>query len=118
LGALGLLLGTFGLAAVVLRNALERRREFALLQAVGFGRRAIAGVVLAENLWMLAAGIVLGTVTALVAILPALSVRGGSFSPRSLALLLGAVTAAGVLSSLAATRAVFRSRLLDALHSE
>ncbi|HET8646036.1 MAG TPA: FtsX-like permease family protein, partial [Vicinamibacteria bacterium] len=37
LGALGLLLGTVGLAAVLLRNAFERRRELALLQAVGFG---------------------------------------------------------------------------------
>ncbi len=118
LGTLGLLLGTLGLSAIVLRNALERRREFALLQAVGFSRRAIAGVVLAESLWMLAAGMVLGAAAAVVAILPALSSRGGSFSPGSLALLLGAVAVAGVLSSLAATRAVFRPGLLDALHSE
>ena len=33
LGALGLLLGTAGLAAVLLRNVLERRRELALLRA-------------------------------------------------------------------------------------
>ena len=38
LGALGLLLGTFGLGAVLVRNVLERRREVALLQAVGFER--------------------------------------------------------------------------------
>jgi hypothetical protein len=36
LGILGLALGTMGLAAVVLRNVLERRRELALLRAVGF----------------------------------------------------------------------------------
>ena len=38
LGGLGLLLGTIGLAAVLLRNVLERRRELALLGAVGYAR--------------------------------------------------------------------------------
>ena len=36
LGGLGLLLGTVGLATVLLRNVLERRRELALLAAVGY----------------------------------------------------------------------------------
>ena len=36
LGGLGLLLGTIGLAAVMFRNVLERRRELALLRAVGY----------------------------------------------------------------------------------
>ena len=39
LGGLGLLLGTVGVAAVLLRNVLERRRELALLGAVGYGPR-------------------------------------------------------------------------------
>jgi hypothetical protein len=41
LGGLGLLLGVLGLAVVMVRNVLERRGELALLQAVGFGRRAV-----------------------------------------------------------------------------
>ncbi len=43
LGALGLLLGTFGLAAVQMRSVLERRRELALMRATGFGRRKLGG---------------------------------------------------------------------------
>ena len=39
LGALGLVLGTLGLGAVVIRNILERRRETALLTAVGYRPR-------------------------------------------------------------------------------
>ena len=39
LGALGLLLGTIGLGAIAVRNVLERRRELALLRAVGYRRR-------------------------------------------------------------------------------
>ena len=36
LGGLGLLLGTVGLSAIMFRNVLERRRELALLRAVGY----------------------------------------------------------------------------------
>ena len=36
LGALGLLLGTIGLAVVQLRSVLERRGELALMRAGGF----------------------------------------------------------------------------------
>ena len=42
LGGLGLLLGTFGLAAVMMRNVLERQSELALLRAVGFRERSVA----------------------------------------------------------------------------
>ncbi|MBM3775820.1 MAG: ABC transporter permease, partial [Acidobacteria bacterium] len=57
LGALGLLLGTVGLAAVLLRNALERRRELALLEAVGFRGRSLKWMVLVENGLLLVLGL-------------------------------------------------------------
>src|SRR5262249_51036596 len=41
LGGLGLLLGTLGLAVVVLRSVWERRGELALLRALGFRQRAL-----------------------------------------------------------------------------
>ena len=49
LGGLGLLLGTLGMAAVLLRNVLERRRELALLRAVGYNAGHLALMVIAEN---------------------------------------------------------------------
>jgi putative ABC transport system permease protein len=44
LGGLGLLLGSAGLAVVVLRNVMERRSELALLLALGFRHRACTGL--------------------------------------------------------------------------
>ena len=70
LGGLGLLLGTLGLAVVMVRNVLERRAELALLQAVGFPARSISWLVLAENLFLLACGVLIGVLTASVAVLP------------------------------------------------
>jgi len=119
LGGLGLLVGTLGLAAVVLRNVLERRRELALLGAVGYRRFHIFTIIVAENLLLLAWGLAIGIACALVAIVPAIAERGGRLPVTgSGALLLVAVFAAGLLSSVVATRAALRAPLLQSLRSE
>jgi putative ABC transport system permease protein len=118
LGALGLLLGTVGLLAVVMRNVLERRRELALLRAVGYRPRHLAAMVLAENLFLLVVGLSTGAVCAAVAVAPAATARGGHLPVTSLSVLLALVLVAGMLASLAATAAALRSGVLDALRSE
>ena len=100
LGGLGLLLGTLGLAAVQLRGIVERRGELALLQATGFRRRRIARMVLLENASLLVAGLGIGTIAALVSLIPHL-LRGGAAIPwLSLAATLGIILAAGLLAGL------------------
>ena len=119
LGGLGLLLGTVGLATVLLRNVLERRRELALLGAIGYRRAHFLLMVAAENALLLAGGLIAGAVCAAIAITPALVERGGRMPLTSSgALLLFAVFATGLLSSLIATRAATRSPLLQSLRSE
>ncbi|MEO7653737.1 MAG: ABC transporter permease, partial [Bryobacteraceae bacterium] len=118
LGSLGLLLGTAGLAAVVLRNVLERRRELALLRAVGYNTRDLGVMILAENIFLLVSGLAIGVVSALLAITPAVASRGGRLPAMSLAVLLAAVLATGLAASLVAMRAVSRSPLLSELRSE
>ncbi|HSD28841.1 MAG TPA: ABC transporter permease, partial [Vicinamibacteria bacterium] len=118
LGGLGLLLGTVGLGAVLLRNALERRRELALVRAVGFRRDQLRIVVLAENLWLLGAGIALGAASALVAVAPAALQRGGELPLALLGGLLLAVAMAGLLASALAVEVVTRTPLVPALKAE
>jgi putative ABC transport system permease protein len=119
LGGLGLLLGTIGLAAVLLRNVLERRRELALLGAVGYGRGRLFVIVIAESAVLLAGGLAIGTVCALVAIAPAVAERGGHLPTNAGTwLMLFAVFGTGLVSSIVATRAAIQSRLLDALRAE
>jgi putative ABC transport system permease protein len=118
LGALGLLLGTAGLAAVLLRNALERRRELALLRAVGYGRPALTRLVLAEHGLLLAAGLGIGVVSALVAIAPAALERGARLPVVPIAVLTAAIAAVGLAASLVAARLLHRAPLLPALKSE
>ena len=118
LGALGLLLGTVGLGAVLLRNVMERRRELALLRALGYRQAHFFTMVIAENALLLASGLFAGAVCALLAIAPVLLEQTGRLPARSLVLLLGSVLAAGLLTSLVATAAALRSPLLAALRSE
>ena len=119
LGGLGLLLGTLGLATVLLRNALERRRELALLGAVGYRRRHFLLMAAAENALLLAAGLATGALCAGLAIAPAIAERGGRLPLTSGGmLLLFAVFVTGLLSSFVAARAATRTPLLDALRSE
>jgi putative ABC transport system permease protein len=118
LGGLGLLLGTVGLATVMFRNVLERRRELALLRAVGYDGRHVTIMILAETMFILCAGLLAGAGCALIAIAPALADRGGSLPGAGLALLLGGVLVAGVLSAMVATRAAVSGHVLQALRAE
>jgi ABC-type lipoprotein release transport system permease subunit len=118
LGALGLLLGTAGLAAVLLRNAFERRRELALLQAVGYGQGHLRRLVLAENAVLLGLGLLAGLVPALVATAPALRERAGSTPLATIASLALALVTVGAVVSAAAVAAIRRLPLLASLRSE
>ncbi len=118
LGALGLVLGTIGLLAVLLRNVLERRAELALLRAMGYRERTLAAMVVAEHVLLMVGGLACGSVSALVAIAPALAARGGVVPAAMVGVLLLAVTATGVISSLLGGLVVLRSPLVAALRSE
>ena len=119
LGGLGLLVGTIGLAAVLLRNILERRKELALLRAVGYGGGDVFTIILAENAVLLGWGLAVGALSAFVAIAPAAIERGARLPLTTGGwLLLLAVLAAGLVSSVIATRAALRAPLIGALRAE
>ncbi|HUY89762.1 MAG TPA: FtsX-like permease family protein [Pirellulales bacterium] len=118
LGGLGLLLGTFGLAVVQLRNVLERRGELALLRAAGFRRSMLAEIVMLENAWLLVGGLAVGVLAALVAIAPHLAGGAATIPWRSLAATLGVVLGVGLAAGLMAVRAALSTPLLPALRGD
>ena len=118
LGGLGLLLGSAGLGVVVLRNVLERRGELALLQAVGFRRRALQWLVLSEHGGLLWIGLGVGLVSALVAVLPVLLAPGAEVHWGSLVATLAAVLVSGMVWTWVATWLALRGNLVRALRSE
>jgi len=118
LGGLGLLLGTLGLATVMLRNVLERAGEFALLRAVGFRNGQVARIVAWENALLLGGGLLCGAASALLAMSPHLLSAVADVPWGSLAMMLGSVFALGMLASLAAVGAAVKLPLLSTLRGE
>ncbi|GJM26354.1 MAG: ABC transporter permease [Phycisphaerae bacterium] len=118
LGGMGLVLGSFGLTAVLLRNVWERRRELALMRALGFTESMIGSSVLLENVMLVAVGIASAVVAAIVAVSPQLLDRVDVIPWASLVWVLVGVVFAGVVTGLVALLPTLRSPMLSALRSE
>jgi ABC-type antimicrobial peptide transport system permease subunit len=118
LGALGLLVGTLGLAAVLARNVLERRRELGLLRAVGFTPANMRTLVLSESLLLVGAGLLLGSITAVIAVVPALAERATAVPVGYLGALLLTVTTTALVSSILAARVATAPTVVSALKND
>jgi ABC-type lipoprotein release transport system permease subunit len=118
LGGLGLLLGTVGLAVVMLRNVLERRSELALLRALGFRDLLVSWLVVSENALLLIWGLATGAASALLAMLPHLLSTGVDVPWRDLALIVAAVFFTGMAGAIVAVRGALRTNVLATLRRE
>jgi len=107
LGALGLLLGTAGVAAVQIQGVVERSASFGLLGALGFGRGRVGMLVLLETLLMVALGLAAGALAAAVALPRGITGGAARLSPGWIALTcLATLTVAVGAGWLAARRAM------------
>ncbi|MDD4017154.1 MAG: ABC transporter permease [Kiritimatiellae bacterium] len=108
LGGLGVVLGVFGIALVVLRSVEERRGELALMRAVGLPRRAVTRLLAAEYGVLVLAGLVTGIVPALVAIQPAARVLGSGLPWPAMAGILAGFLGTAALCVISAAWAASR----------
>jgi len=115
LGALGLLLGTFGLAIAQLRSVLERQGELAVMRAIGFAKSRLAYSVMVETAAFLVAGIGTGLACAAIAIAP--QAIAGRVMPPFAAPLIAVLTIAlvGLVAGLLAVSRVVRLPLIESL---
>jgi ABC-type antimicrobial peptide transport system permease subunit len=118
LGGLGLLLGTLGLAAVQLRNVIQRRGELAILRATGFRNDQLSLLILREHALLLLGGLAVGVVAALVVIFPHILFGGATVPIASLVVTLGLVTIVGLASALFAQRYLQKMPLLPSLRGD
>ncbi len=118
LGGLGLVLGTVGIAIIVLRNVNERRNELALLQSVGFSRRSLQFLILYEHGFLIFIGIILGLFASLTAALPAILTPDTPVPYLVIILTLLAVSINAGLWTYLATRSATSGDLIPALRNE
>lgn len=115
LGALGLLLGTFGLAIVQLRSVLERQQELGLMRSVGYSLAKITRLILLENVWLLLSGLLVGIGSAMVTTLPHYLVGGAAIPWLDLTILFCFIVIVGMFAAWIASRMVSRMPLIDSL---
>lgn len=121
--ALVALVSVVSLMAVVLAGLNERRRELAVLRAVGAGPRHVLGLLTLEGVWVTCAGVVLGVLLAQAGMALAtpwlqqsLGIRLQMAVPLPTQLALaGAVLLAGLLASLGPAWRAYRLSLADGL---
>jgi ABC-type antimicrobial peptide transport system permease subunit len=97
LGALGLILGTIGLAVILARSLLERKHEIAVMQATGFDTKPIFSIIAFEYFILLVTGVLFGLVAAVIAVLPAFLSPGSDASFSTVALVTGLILLNGFL---------------------
>ena len=121
--ALVVVAGLVGMLAMLLANVAERRREMAVLRAVGAGRGLVFGLLAAEAAMLAAGGAALGVAAVHGALLAA---RGAVLERFGLALaapwpgtfeavVVGAVAAAAALVAAAPAWRLYRFSLADGL---
>jgi ABC-type antimicrobial peptide transport system permease subunit len=118
LGGLGIIIGTFGLGVVLLRNMLERKSELALMLAVGFRQRKIFNLILFENLFLLTTGLALGTAAAFIGILPSLLSPSFSVPIGFVAVLLVTILLSGIIWIYIPTRNAVKGNIINGLREE
>lgn len=117
-GGLGVLLGAAGLGAVLLRNVLERRRELAMLRAIGFPAHRVRRLIQNEHALLLALGTACGILPSALATWPTIHAAAGQLPLLSLLATLLGVVATGALSVHFATRHALASSIVTALRNE
>lgn len=117
LGSLGLLLGTFGLAAVQIRSVLERKKELGLMRAIGFQRNTLAKMVVLENAWLLILGLGIGIFSALFTTIPHWLVGTATAPWLELSLMFGVIITVGLLVGFYASRIISKTPLLESLRT-
>ncbi len=118
LGGLGVLLGTAGLGVLVARHVLERKGELGLMQALGFRQGALRGMIIGEHTSLLLGGVLLGVLSALLAVWPSLQSASHELPLGFMSVLLVGIAAFGLLVCAAAATMALRGRLLDAVRRE
>ncbi len=109
-GALGMIIGIAGLGFVVLRTYNQRKKEFALLLALGFTKSKISNMIFSEQMLILFAGLMAGITSAIIATFP--SVTNSPDIPWAYLILI--IFVIGV-TGLAAIKLSIRSIMKDSL---
>jgi ABC-type antimicrobial peptide transport system permease subunit len=112
-----MILGVAGIGLILVRNFNNRRRDFGLMLAEGFSLRTIRKMIFSEHLIILAAGILTGLVSALVATRPSL-VNDAELPWLTISVMILLILATGITALLLSVRSVRTDSLIGRIRRE
>jgi putative ABC transport system permease protein len=118
LGGLGMILGTVGLGISLARNLSDRRQELGLMKAIGFPDRTTLAMITREHLLLFAAGMLIGTISAFIAILPSLLSEFVDASWQTALVILVIILVNGLIWIFLVTKHYLKKRMIDSLRAE
>lgn len=118
LGGLGVILGTFGLGIVLMRNMLDRKHEVAIFEALGFKKSQLFKLILTENIFLLVAGIVIGFLSAIIGILPSIISPAFHIPGNFLFIMVIIILFSGILWIYLPAKYIMKKQLIENLREE
>jgi len=91
MGALGMLVGTVGLAIFIAGTMVERAQETNLLATLGFPPQKVFRIYFTENFILLTTGIVAGILAAALATIPSFIGKAHQIAPMNIVIILSAL---------------------------
>lgn len=116
-GAFGMVLGVVGLGFVLILNYNRRKREFALLSAVGFTQRIIRKLIINDQIIILLWGVLTGTSSGFIATLPSL-ISGNAMPWKNIYIMIFSIIIIGTLALWISVRSLNTHTLISQLRRE
>ncbi len=117
LGGFGVVLGVIGMGFVLLRNYRFRKRDFALLLAVGFAPGKIRKMIRREQIRIILTGVTTGMISGLAATITTIS-GNQDISFKVILFFIPAVIATGILITFLSVRTITGDALTESLRKE
>jgi ABC-type antimicrobial peptide transport system permease subunit len=119
-GALAALIATIGLYGVMSYSVARRRNEIGIRMALGADRREVVRMIMREASVLLAAGLIVGTVSALAAAQSARALLFGlrPYDPTTIVTAIGVLSIVAVLASYVPALRASRLEPTEALRDE
>jgi ABC-type antimicrobial peptide transport system permease subunit len=118
LGGLAMILGTFGLGIVLVRNIMDRSAEIGILRAIGYRKNAILNIITLEHMVLLIIGTLTGAFSAFLAIIPSLISEFITASWQTALIIIALILLNGYLWIFIITRGIIKMNLYHSLRTE
>ncbi len=118
LGGLAMILGTFGLGIILIRNIMDRAKEIGILYAIGYTRKIILQIIAREHMILLIAGALSGAIAAFLAVVPSLLSEFIEASWEMASLLIGLILLNGIFWIYVLTKRTLSENLFEVLRKE